>query len=112
MMIVSTSHIKRGIALFMLAVFALVFSPKELWHQCGVLGHEHNHGHDNDYHTSVTLNDDCAVCDFQLLPAPFAINEEVISKIEVFVFSTTSIGDQVFPGTYSTFSERGPPGFC
>lgn len=57
---------QRFLSIAMLAIFAVVILPKELWH-------EHPHGkhpgHQIDHQELILeSSEDCPICDFQLLP--------------------------------------------
>lgn len=78
--------VKKCIALFLLVLFSLVSTPRELWHHC-IAHSDSNHCEQNDSGSGSIDNPGCDICKFQLKDFSLGKPEEfVLQSLKVFDF--------------------------
>lgn len=94
-------------AILFLGVFAFVIVPRNLWHHHDSVEHVHHSGGQSG--PELSASDDCPICDFQLLPYHFQLDEVTFSvptevSTKLFVFY-----EGLLPSPFQEIAARGPP---
>lgn len=98
--------------MFLMALFALVIVPKELWHNCDDHVHYHHHHHSDDgiaEHGTLEDGAHCAICDFQILPFAHSLQSFDFEVGEGFIQTSTQLVSPPAKGSRFTLAGRGPP---
>ncbi len=97
--------------MFLMALFALVIVPKELWHNCDDHVHYHHHSEDSLAHGTFEDGAHCAICDFQILPFAHSLQGFDFVAGEGFIETSTQLASPPAKGSQFTLPGRGPPTF-
>jgi hypothetical protein len=100
--------VKKWIALFLLSIFSVVSTPRELWHHCVVHGNI-THCDNQSSDTGFIDSPECEICNFQFQEfLPGNISEKAIAEIFFFVdFDKNLDNHNVLWG--DVIALRGPP---
>lgn len=93
----------------LLVLMLVVLLPKELFHHHSEAEASHSVAYDYQLDLAVSADDDCPICDFQLLPLPAVVDEAPAKSTVVYEVHYTTTLFNTAKAPFRSFSGRAPP---